>query len=92
MTDFGDRMMDFIFENDVQEDGLTGPQYLKALAEFPGEEERVHRFFREWVWSAWCEKNLPEPEETEFSRAETERVIEASWRHFQSLIKAQQQS
>jgi hypothetical protein len=83
MDDFGDRMMEFLFEAEAP-DQANGEMLTQALAAFPGEEDRVYGYWRAWAWEDWCDANLPPaPEPTE---EELERFAQEGLRLFYAAL------
>jgi hypothetical protein len=83
MTDFGDRMMDFLFEQEVTEETpITADLYRAALAAFPDEHDDVYGYFQTWLWMDWCDANLPQVEP---EPEEVDRFVEAGLMRFYEL-------
>ncbi len=90
MTDFGDKMMDFLFDNDAG-DQPTAEIFQLALDTFKENERDVRDYFMIWVWTEWCAAHLPpppEPTQEELDRM-TARALEALEQFWQNEAKVQ---
>ncbi len=84
MDDFGDRMMEFLFDRDAADQPTAG-DFLAALKAFPDEGREVRHYFMIWVWDGWCQAHLPPPPEP--SQEELDEFAERSLQRFRDMLR-----